>query len=172
MLFSDTVIKFCTQPFIATILEVEMRQITSKKLQNLWSNSKFPRPLNSRLNDVCTISSPSIENNNTDNFNINTNNVIDVEDHSSYTHTIFSHSIQIETLKYYFEFQEYPYTSKISTASVCNLSGWNPSEPKETFKLHNIRCAIGNPGKITTPGLLEDKHSYVNFEDDTNKEIF
>ncbi|CAJ0648684.1 12804_t:CDS:2, partial [Entrophospora sp. SA101] len=42
----------------------------------------------------------------------------------------------------------YPYTSKVSTASVYNLLGWNPSEAKETFKLHNIQCAIGNPGKI------------------------
>jgi hypothetical protein len=102
-------------------------------------------------------------------------------------------------LKYYLEFQEYPCTSETGTASVYNLSGWNPSEAKETFKLHNIQYAIGNPGKIweifchflgvqckveqrtckgvkmcklADPVLLENKHSYVNFEDDTNKKIF
>jgi hypothetical protein len=107
--------------------------------------------------------------------------------------------VEVETLNYFLEFQEYPITSENGTATIYNVSGWNTDDAKKTFKLHNIQYSIGNPGKISevyckflgvkccveqrtcqgikickfaSPSLLENTHTHVDFEDEIYKEVF
>jgi len=107
--------------------------------------------------------------------------------------------VEVETLRYFLEFQEYPVTSQHGTASIYNVSGWDINEAMDIFKLHNIQYSLGNPGKISevcckllgvkccmeqrtcqgikickfaSPSLIENTHTYVDFEDYIYKEAF
>lgn len=112
---------------------------------------------------------------------------------------MFTKNLEIEKIKFYLEFQEYPCTHENGFASVYNISGWDLEDAKKTFGLRNIQYSVGNPGGIssvfcpflgvkckldqrTCQGvkmcqlasreIIEYRHSEVNFEDNIYEKIF